>query len=469
MKNKSHIGIYAVLFTVFVILLVWYLLFGKGILNTNISTQLISETKEVKAEKLTYDISGIDEAYEAILSKSTKNFIGSYPIDEEFLGWFVSYYGTDALESIASYATLDDPSIWSEVTGCSIHVLWYYYLTEYKGQEISDTYVATTESSYQTVLRFTGDYSLAEGVGTTTFFHSQGDDITKCFSDDLLSMMQSADILTINNEFVYSDRGEALAGKTYVFRSSPSYVSNLEIIGADVVGLANNHVYDYGEVGLLDTLDTIQEAGFPTIGAGRDLDEASAPVYYIAGGKKIAFVAATQIERSTNYTKEATEDSAGVLKTLNATKYVEVIKEAKENADYVICYVHWGTEGDADYGNDQYNLAVQFVEAGADAIIGSHTHCLQGVDLIDDVPVFYSLGNFYFSQEPEMPEDYDTAMAELVITSDGSLQARLVPCHFSSGVLDLMTDEDEIEDLYQYLEEYSGNATLDDQGYIVSN
>lgn len=66
---------------------------------------------------------------------------------------------------------------------------------------------------------------------------------------------------------------------------------------------------------LIDTIDTLEEAGIPYVGAGKDLKDAMRPVYFVANGKKIAIVSATQIERSLNYTKEATETTPGVLKT----------------------------------------------------------------------------------------------------------------------------------------------------------
>ena len=311
------------------------------------------------------------------------------------------------------------------------------------------------------------DFSLAEGVGTTTYFHSVGDDLSKYLGKSLLQEMNNSDIMVVNNEFTYTNRGTPIPGKDYIFRADPKLVSNLEMMGTDVVGLANNHVYDYGEVGLLDTLDTIKSAQMPYVGAGRDIQEASEPIYYIINGRKIAIVAATQIERSYNYTKEATEDSPGVLKTLSPVRYAQVISQAKKNADYVICFVHWGTEGTNAYGMDQRTLAEVFAQAGADAIVGGHTHCLQGVDVIQGVPVFYSLGNFYFSQEPEMPQDYDTAMAQLTVEKDGTLQARLLPCHFSEGELTLLEEGEHYQQILQDVNGYSKGASLDEKGYLV--
>lgn len=104
----------------------------------------------------------------------------------------------------------------------------------------------------------------------------------------------------VNNEFTYTKRGSPTPGKTFTFRADPAYASYLIDMGADLVSLANNHSYDYGEVSLTDTLDTLQSIGMPYVGAGRNLEEAVKPVSFIAGDVKIAFLSATQIERVDN-------------------------------------------------------------------------------------------------------------------------------------------------------------------------
>lgn len=467
MKKSNHsIGIFATIFVILVIGVAWYFLFGSSFLQKSIRAR----AKDVQAQPALLNITGIDDAYDAILNKSTKEFIGYHTIDEGFLSWFTGCYGVEALENIAAYAILDNPDIWYQITGSSVHVLWYQYCKETGIQEyaLSKTYEKECRSSYEIVMDFTGDFSLADGVGTTTYYHQAGSDLQQCMSQSLLDELRGADILVVNNEFVYSDRGEPLPRKDYHFRADPSLVKELSFMGTDVAGLANNHVYDFGEIGLLDTLDTLEEAGLPYMGAGRNLEEASEPVYFIANGRKIALVAATQIERSTNYTKEATEVSAGVLKTLNPQKYVQVIAKARKNADYVICFVHWGSEGQTWHGADQEALAKAFVAAGADAIIGGHTHCLQGVDRMDDVPIFYSLGNFFFSQDPWMPGDFDSGLAQLVIQSDGTMEARFLPCHFSEGVMSLLDPGEQYRQILDSLGEASEDYILDSQGYLVA-
>jgi poly-gamma-glutamate synthesis protein (capsule biosynthesis protein) len=280
--------------------------------------------------------------------------------------------------------------------------------------------------------------------------------------------MRDADIFSVNNEFCYSTRGEALKGKDYTFRANPTDCALLKNIGVDFVNLANNHTYDYGEEALLDTLDTLSVYGIPYVGAGRNLDEATRPLYYVLNGRKIAFVSATQIERSANYTKEATESSAGVLKTLKPDRYVSVIQEASKNADIVIAIVHWGTEGNDRFGADQKELAKAFVDAGADCIIGCHSHCLQGVEFIDNVPVFYSLGNYWFAVDDKMPESFKTGIAKIEIGEDGSVIPYFLPCEFNMGVTKLITEQSERAKDYAYLESLSTSARVDSNGRIFA-
>ncbi len=430
------------------------------------STGVESETYYgTEAEVQKVQIANIDEAYDVILSSSTREFIGGYPIDESFLSFVGSTYGSDAVTTIAEAGNYSDPKIWYQVIGKSIHVLWHEYCKAYGMYQDEDIYEITAASEDVTVLDFAGDFSMADNVATTSYMNRRENGLIECFSEDLLSEMTAADLMVVNNEFCYTSRGTAIPGKAYTFRGNPSYVSYLSEIGVDLVSLANNHVYDYGEIGLLDTLDTLSDAGMPYVGAGRNLSEAMRPVYYIINGRKIAIVSATQVERSYNYTKEATENTAGVLKTLISDKFCSEIAEAKSNADIVIAIVHWGTEGNASYGADQFSLAEDFVEAGADAIIGGHTHCLQSVEYMGDVPIFYSLGNYWFATSSNMPKDYDTGLAQIRIDSDGNISPYFIPCSFSYGVTSIAEGEKR-DSIMERMRSYASTTELLEDGLV---
>lgn len=433
-----------------------------------ITTQVDSVNLEANEPQL-IEIVDLTDAWDTILNNSTNQFIGGHPIDESFLSMVTSQYGDDVVEEIAAYANFETPEIWYQLTGKSIHVLWYEYcqMTGIQSYIYDKTYVVDKKTDGDIVLDFTGDVSFAEGIATTSFMDQQINGINDCFSPELLQEMQSADILMINNEFAYTNRGTALEGKAYTFRADPGRVSLMEQLGADIVGIANNHVYDYGETGFLDTLDTLNNAAMPYVGAGVNIDEAGKPVYFIVGGRKIAIVAATQIERTLNYTKEATADSPGVMKCLHPELFCNTIAQANANADYVIVFVHWGTEGNANYGADQVALARSFVEAGADAIIGGHTHCLQTVEYMDEVPIYYSLGNYWFSTTGNMPASYDTGLAQLRITKEGKIESYFIPCRFNAGVTSMLkSDDTSYSSIINSLNSMSLSAIMDETGHI---
>jgi len=318
-----------------------------------------------------------------------------------------------------------------------------------------------THAPDKVTLSFAGDISFAEGYANMSYYHGCGDDITKCISPELIARMDSADIMMVNNEFTYSLRGKPLAGKTYTFRANPKTAANLSLISADIVSVANNHVYDYGETALLDTLDTLEQYGIPYAGAGRNLDEAKRIVYFCAGDMKIAYVSATQVERSYVYTKEATDTSAGVLRTYDPAVFLEVIRKAEENSDFVVVYVHWGTEGVNQFEADQQSLGHQYIDAGADLVIGDHPHCLQGIEYYKGVPIVYSLGNYWFNSRTR-----DTGLIEADITPEGIKELRFVPCLQKGCRTVMLTDEGERRRVIRFMESISLNAVVDESGVI---
>lgn len=407
-----------------------------------------------------------DELYQSILENCSKEFIGYHLVDETFLTWFGTEYGKECLMQIANEVKSGNQNadIWYEVTGNSIQVLWLLYCqqTGFQQYQLENVKWQLCASVSETTMAFTGDVNFAEGYVTTKHLDSSKNGINDCFSEDLLELMNGMDIMMVNNEFTYSTRGTALKGKAYTFRADPSRVKLLEVFGTDIVNLANNHVYDYGPDALLDTITTLDEAGIPHVGAGANIEEAGKPYYFVCNGRKIAIVAATQIERTLNYTKEATEDAPGVLKTLEPEKFVEIIRKAKKNSDYVIAFVHWGTEGDSNYGRDQKNLARAFVNAGADAIIGGHTHCLQGFEIMDGVPIIYSLGNFWFSSSTQ-----DTGLAKVTIDANGELTLSFIPCIQEKIKTSLVTEESQKQRILNFMQEHSASGVVVTEDGII--
>ena len=430
----------------------------------------LSSTSEAVSETAVPDtaLSDIVSCAETILSKADGNFIGHHPINENFICYVASLCGEQAVKDIAAGNDFSDPEVWYRETGNSIHVLWdgYCRQTGISYYQTTRTKVLSVPDGQPAKFVFTGDIGMGENLATTKYMTSCKNGLADCFSADLLSEMKGADVLTINNEFPYTDWGTALAGKTYTFRAHPGRVQELKKIGVDLVSLANNHVFDYGEEGILDTFETLEKAGYPYIGAGRNIEDATEPYSFIACGRKITICSATQIERSAHFTQEATDSLPGVIKTLHPERFCAEIQKAKKTSDIVIVFVHWGTEGMPNYGADQTALAHAFVSAGADAIVGGHTHCLEAVEYVDGVPCFYSLGNYWFTTEAENPGSYDTGLAEITIGGDGIESASFLPCHFENGVTAETTDAAQKESQIAYMNSLSKTAVIGEDGKI---
>lgn len=257
---------------------------------------------------------------------------------------------------------------------------------------------APIETESQLTLVFAGDINLDDNWCVMQNYYAGGEDLSKVIDSNYLSEMQNADIFWVNNEFTFSDRGTPTENKAYTFRSKPENVKLLKEMGADIVGLANNHIYDYGKDAFLDTLDTLDTAGILYVGAGKNLDEAKAPVYIEKDGITIAYVAASRAEKI-KLTPQATETEPGILRCYDNSLFVESIKEARQNADYVIALPHWGTEYATTLEEAQINGAKEYIDAGADIVIGAHTHCVQGIGSYNEKPIVYSLGNFWFNEK----------------------------------------------------------------------
>ena len=370
------------------------------------------------------------------------------------LHYFFTERGRQIGSSSLSQAALSQSKIDKE-TGSSIEPLQRQ--TEKEGNQKT---VSGAEKSDGTVrLGFAGDICLDDTCAVMRHLKKKGS-LSKVISPKLIAKMNSYDSMIINNEFSISKRGKPMTGKVYTFRSHPSNVTYLKELGVDVAGLANNHIYDYGKKAFLDTLLYLKKAGIQTMGAGKNMAEAKKPLYLKIKGKTIALVAATRAEKYI-LTPEAGKNSPGVFRTYDDKQYVQEMKKAKKKADYVIAYVHWGTEYSTELERAQIQQAKDYINAGADAVIGAHTHCLQGVGWYKGVPIIYSLGNFWFNERTLY-----TTVLEVNITKKGKLTARMLPCLQSGKETRLLTKPAKVKKFIKYVNGISKNAKLDSKGYL---
>lgn len=302
-----------------------------------------------------------------------------------------------------------------------------------------------------TVLTFTGDVLLTDYM----INNYKRDGIKGLLDDNLYNLLYNADINMINEEFPFSNRGTPMKNKEYTFRTSPEYVNVFKDMGVDIVTLANNHALDYGTDALLDTFTTLDETGIKYVGAGKDLDRASQIEYFEVNGHRIAFIGASRVLPVVEW--YATASRPGMLSTYDPTTTCKLITEAKKQADYVVVFVHWGVEYKDRPEKYQQNMGHQYIDSGADIVVGTHTHCLQGVEFYNDCPIVYSLGNFIFSRKTT-----DTAMIKLIIDGEGKLNLAMYPCKAVNGLTSMVTDPEEIKKFNEYMESISYEIRIDD-------
>ena len=309
---------------------------------------------------------------------------------------------------------------------------------------------------------FIGDILFDDEYSAMSSLKSRGGILGTSITEDTLSLMRSMDLMVVNNEFPYTERGTRTEGKEYTFRADTNTANYLVEMGADVAILANNHVLDFGQVGLEDTLTTLNNVGVVPVGAGMNIEEASKPVYFIVNDTKIAIVAATQIERNDcPNTIGATETSGGTFRCWRGDLIYQKITEAKNNADFVIACIHWGTEKETTPDCWQLAQAPLLESAGADLIIGDHPHVLQGITYYNDTPCIYSLGNFWFNSST-----IDTGMVKIEISDNKLKSFQFIPA-IQQGNITSLTSGDESVRILNSMRNMSPGIVIDENGYVV--
>ncbi len=211
--------------------------------------------------------------------------------------------------------------------------------------------------------------------------------------------LSHADLTICNLESCLTTRGEPNASQTsFHQRGDPAAVTAMREAGVDLVVLANDHIMDYGEQGLADTIAALDRAGIAHCGAGFTGAQAQAPAIEDISGSKVAFLAFTDVILP-GY--QAEESKPGVAIAGDALAVENAVRNARAVSDYVVAYFHWGETSESVPRPRQVDLAHAAIDAGAAAVIGSHPHTLQGVEKYQGGLIAYSMGNFVFNPPRE--------------------------------------------------------------------
>lgn len=195
---------------------------------------------------------------------------------------------------------------------------------------------------------------------------------------NLKEFLAGHDLVLANLEGSFTDYDpKPLDPNNASFTFAPELVALLKDYGFNILNLANNHVRDFGADGFSQSQAYLDAAGISHFG---DYYNENGAVVKEINGLKIAFLA---------YNEFGDASVAGTV-----TK----IKEAALTADRVVVYTHWGNEYQTNFSVLQQEKARQLIDAGADVVLGSHSHVIQPVEIYNGKPIFYSLGNFLFDQ-----------------------------------------------------------------------
>lgn len=203
--------------------------------------------------------------------------------------------------------------------------------------------------------------------------------------------------------------------------SSESTLNVLKELNIDIVTLANNHILDYDQAGLKDTLNFCDKADIATLGAGVNIKDAKNPLFINTPNGQIAILNFAENEWS------SASNNEGGANPLDIIENTYQIKKVKREAKYVFVIIHGGHE----YYNlpsprmkKQYRF---YAEHGADLIISHHTHCVSGYEVYNKVPIYYGLGNFLFTNHSQFSDWYAGLIIEICFDKNGQLKTTPIP------------------------------------------
>ncbi len=173
--------------------------------------------------------------------------------------------------------------------------------------------------------------------------------------------------------------------KSIAFRFDPVLIPQLQKYGFNLFTLANNHSVDMSYAGDTETRNHLRDAGIDFYGHQYKIADDSYLLKEV-GGLKLAYVGVNDTHPNTDIASA-----------------IELVKKGEQEADFVIVNIHWGVEYETTSHPRQQTLAHQFIDAGADVILGHHPHVTQEIEVYNERPIFYSMGNFIFDQYFSVP------------------------------------------------------------------
>lgn len=268
--------------------------------------------------------------------------------------------------------------------------------------------------------------------------------------------MESNDFKVLNLEAPLTNSSKKLMKTGPCLKIAPVWSERLREFGVNVVTLANNHIMDYSKEGFTDTLHELSNAGIAYVGGGTDLKDAGKPLYLEHDGIRIAILNFADREFSCAGLSTPGANPIDVISNVRA------IKSVREQSDQLIIIVHGGHEYLRPPGIYYRDLLRFYAENGASMVISHHTHVASGYEIYRGIPIFYSLGNFFFPWNSSKPDSWFTGIGVQVVIQKERLDFEVVPTCFerSGDLVDLM-DNEQAEQVKTELEDFGRKVAND--------
>jgi poly-gamma-glutamate synthesis protein (capsule biosynthesis protein) len=225
--------------------------------------------------------------------------------------------------------------------------------------------------------------------------------------------------------------------KDYNFKTDLTFLKSLKAVGFNVASVSNNHSYDYGAQGFLDTLQNLNKAGISYVGGGVNSGLAYQGQIYTIKGLRIGILGIAKVNGGPD--SIAKPDKPGTTNGYDRASTEGAVVAMRKVSDVVIILTHWGEEGSFCPRDSELSSAKKWLSLGADIIVGGHTHTIQPIEFQNNKLVAYSMGNFIFYSS--QLENRSTGILKIRISPKKQITYTLQPF-----VINNMTKVPEISD-----------------------
>jgi poly-gamma-glutamate capsule biosynthesis protein CapA/YwtB (metallophosphatase superfamily) len=306
-------------------------------------------------------------------------------------------------------------------------------------------------------IAFVGDILLDKSVGVQIGRHGVDYPFQKT-----ADFLRKADLTIGNLETSVSTRGKP-EKKEYTYRSKPETLKGVVNAGFDVVNLANNHTLDYGMDALFDTMQHLKNYQIGYVGAGKNEAEAFAPFIREIKGKRVAVVGLSHVLPNRQWF--ASKNKPGLAHAYSYEPMLSYVKKAVAQSDITIAVMHWNLEYKDMPEAYAREMARKLIDSGVDAILGSHSHSVMGVEFYKNVPIYYSVGNFVFTTSFN-PKGREAMMVSLSFT-ESETKSSVIPVKITNGQPAPM-DGKSRERMFGKLNRISFHARVEATGNIIA-